>query len=90
VGNAERDTFIHKADESTLGQLLVELVILQSARTQADANALLKEAADHYRVDTNAIALKVKQEFALKEKTRTPTHSTPNQKTNPKKKLAAA
>jgi ParB family chromosome partitioning protein len=63
--------FTQKADESTLGRLLVELVILHSARTQTDASAVLKGAARHYKVDTEAIALKVKQEFAVKEKART-------------------
>jgi hypothetical protein len=60
----------NEADESTLGRLLMELVILLSARAQADANAVLKEAAEYYRVDTNAIVLKVTQEFAAKEKVR--------------------
>ena len=50
----------------------------------------MKEAAEHYRVDIDAIALKMKQEFAAKAETRTPKYSTPNQKTNPKKKPAAA
>jgi hypothetical protein len=78
--------FIHKADESTLGRLLVELVILQSARTQADASMVLKEAAEHYRVDIDAIALKVKQEFAAKAETRIPKYSTPK-RTNPRRSL---
>lgn len=41
--------FIHKADESDLGRLLVEIVILQSAWSQTDTNAVLKEAAEHYK-----------------------------------------
>lgn len=82
--------FIHKADESTLGRLLVELVILKSARTQADARTVLKEAAEHYRVDTEAIALKVKQEFAAKEKARSTKDATSKQRAKPAKKSAAA
>ena len=61
-----------------------------AAQTQTDASMVLKEAAEHYRVDIDAIAMKVKQEFAAKAETRTPKYSTPNQKTNPKKKPAAA
>lgn len=72
--------FIRKADEGDLGRLLVEIVILQSARSQTDANAVLKDAAEHYKVDTDAIALKVKQEFAAKEKTRSAKNATSKQK----------
>jgi ParB family transcriptional regulator, chromosome partitioning protein len=82
--------FIHKADESILGRLLVELVILKSARTQADASTVLKESAEHYKVDIDAIARKVKQEFAVKEKARTVKRVTPKSKTKPAKKSAAA
>lgn len=63
--------FILKADEGDLGRLLVEMVILQSVRSQTDANVVLKEAAEYYKVDTETIATKVKQEFAAKEKSRT-------------------
>ncbi|HTV55406.1 MAG TPA: ParB/RepB/Spo0J family partition protein [Terriglobia bacterium] len=59
---------IRKAEEGELGRLLVEIVILQNAQTQSSAKAL-QEAAALYKVDTNAIAAKVKQEFAAKEKT---------------------
>ena len=80
--------FIRKADEGDLGRLLVEIVILQFARSQTDANAVLKEAAEHYKVETDAIALKVKQEFAAKEKTRSAKNAT--SKPKPAKKSAAA
>ena len=60
--------YIRKADEGELGRILVEMVILHSARTQPDGGKVLKEAAEHYKVDTDAIGLKVKQEFAAKEK----------------------
>ena len=62
--------FVRKADESALGKLLVETVILLSARTQSDGGKVLRSAAQVYKVDTDAIALKVKQEFAAKEKAR--------------------
>jgi len=59
--------YIRKAEEGELGRLLVEMVILHSAQTQSSGKAL-QEAAAVYKVDTNAIAAKVKQEFAAKEK----------------------
>jgi len=60
--------YIRKAEEGELGRLLVETVILHSARTQSETGKALKEAAQHYKVDTDAIAQKVKVEFAAKEK----------------------
>jgi hypothetical protein len=35
--------------EDDLGRLLVEMVILQSTRSQTDAGVVLKEAAEHYK-----------------------------------------
>jgi ParB family chromosome partitioning protein len=63
--------FTRKAEESDLGKLIVEVAILLSARTQPDGGKLLRAAAQAYKVDTDAIALKVKQEFATKEKAKT-------------------
>jgi ParB family chromosome partitioning protein len=60
--------YIHKAEEGELGRLLVEIVILHSSRTQSETGKALKEAAQHYKVDTDAIAQKVRAEFAAKEK----------------------
>jgi ParB family chromosome partitioning protein len=60
--------YIRKAEEGELGQLLVETVILHAARTQTETSKALKDAAQHYKVDTDAIAQKVKAEFAAKEK----------------------
>jgi hypothetical protein len=55
--------------KGTLARLLVESsVLLAAARTHP--SVVLREAAATYRVDTDAIALKVKQEFAAKEKTK--------------------
>jgi ParB family transcriptional regulator, chromosome partitioning protein len=59
---------LRKADESELGRALVEIVILLSARSQSDSGKVLRTAAQTYKVDTDAIALKVKQEFAAKDK----------------------
>ena len=63
-------TYVRKAEEVELGQLLVETVILHAARTQSETGKALKDAAQHYKVDTDAIAQKVKAEFAVKEKAR--------------------
>ena len=60
--------FVRKADESTIGKLVIEVVILLSARSQSDGGKVLRAAAQVYGVDTDAVALKVKQEFAAKEK----------------------
>lgn len=68
---AALSAFVRKADEGTVGKLIVEAVILLSARTQADGSKTLRAAAQVYGVDTEAIALKVKQEYATKDKART-------------------
>jgi ParB family chromosome partitioning protein len=49
--------------------MLVELTVLLTAARQQTAQ-VLKDAATFYRVDTDAIAAKVKQEFAAKDKAR--------------------
>ena len=59
--------FLRRADEGTLSRLLVEMSILTAA-SRGNPAAVLKDAASTYKVDTDAIALKVKQEFAAKEK----------------------
>ena len=56
------------APGSAGGYLLVETVILLSASKQADGGKVLRAAAQAYKVDTDAIALKVKHDFAAKEK----------------------
>jgi ParB family chromosome partitioning protein len=61
--------YLHRTDDSGLGRLLVEGTILLSA-SRNDASQVLRDAAKAYKVDTDAIALKVKQEFAAKEKER--------------------
>jgi hypothetical protein len=62
--------FLRKAGEGVIGKLIVEAVILLSASKQADGGKVLRAAAQAYKVDTDAIALKVKYEFAAKEKAR--------------------
>jgi ParB family chromosome partitioning protein len=62
--------FLRKAEESDIGKLIVEAVILLSAKTQPDGGKVLRAAAQAYKVDTDAIALMVKHEFAAKDKVR--------------------
>jgi ParB family chromosome partitioning protein len=80
--------FVRKADESALGKLIVETVILLSARTQSDGGKVLRAAAQVYKVDTDAIALKVKQEFAAKEKARSQKRIEPKSAAKALKKTA--
>ena len=61
---------VRKSDEGSIGKFIVEAVILLSARTQTDGGKTLRAAAQVYGVDTDAVALKVKHEFAAKEKAR--------------------
>jgi ParB family chromosome partitioning protein len=42
-----------------------------------DSGKLLKEAAEFYKVDVNAITAKVKQEFAAKDKAKATKKATP-------------
>ena len=79
--------FIRKADESTLGRLLIETVILLATRTQPDGGKSLRNAALAYGVETDAVALKVKQEFSAKEKAKKATK--PEMKPAAKSKRAA-
>jgi ParB family transcriptional regulator, chromosome partitioning protein len=59
--------FIRRADEGTLSRLLVESSILLAA-SRGNPTNVLKDAATAYKVDTDAISTKVRQEFAAKEK----------------------
>jgi ParB family chromosome partitioning protein len=59
--------YLHRVEESALGGLLVEITILHAATRQNTAQ-VLRDAAAAYKVDTDAITVKVKQEFAAKEK----------------------
>ena len=62
--------FVRRADEGTLSWLVVEASILLAA-SRGNSTVILKEAAASYKVDTDAITTKVRQEFAAKEKART-------------------
>lgn len=56
-----------KAEESKLGRILIETVILLSMHNQTDAARILRDAAQVYKVDVEAIATKIKKEFTAKE-----------------------
>ena len=59
--------YIRRSDEGTLSRLLVETSILLAA-SRSNPATVLRDAASAYKVDTEAITLKVKQESATKEK----------------------
>jgi hypothetical protein len=62
-------SFLRRADEGTLSRLLVEVsIVLASGRS--NGTSALRDAAAAYKIDTDAIALKVKQDFASKERGR--------------------
>ena len=58
--------FVRRADEGYALTPLVEATILLAA-ARTNPAVVLRDAAATYKVDTDAIALKVKQEFAAKE-----------------------
>jgi ParB family chromosome partitioning protein len=61
-------SFLRKANESTLGRVLVAITVLQTAHSSNESAKALREAAEFYKVDVAAITAKVKEEFAAKEK----------------------
>jgi ParB family chromosome partitioning protein len=75
--------FLHRADEGTLSQMLVQVSILLAA-SHGNPATVLKEAATAYKVDTDAIAVKARQEFTAKEKAR----NSPQAAAKPTKKAA--
>lgn len=79
--------YLRRAEESQLGSALVELtVLLTTARQQT--TEVLREAAAFYKVDTDDIAAKVKQEFAAKEKAKAQKKSEPKPQVNAQGKAA--
>jgi ParB family chromosome partitioning protein len=59
--------FLRRADEGMLTRVAVELTIVLAA-SRTSASTILKEAATIYKVDSEAIAQRVKAEFAAKAK----------------------
>jgi ParB family transcriptional regulator, chromosome partitioning protein len=84
------DVYVRKAQEGELGALLVEAVILQSARTPAESSKTLKEAAQFYKVDTDEISKKVNAEFAAKLKAQAAKKESTKAKSKQAKKTKAA
>ena len=58
-----------RGDERVLGSVLIKLTIVLSA-TRRNSVQVFRDAAAAYKMDTDAVALKVKQEFAAKERAR--------------------
>jgi ParB family chromosome partitioning protein len=81
--------FLPKAEESQLGRILVETVILLTMRPQADSAKVLRDAAQAYKVDVEAITANVKQEFAAKEKATSAKKAVSKPAAKPTKKTAA-
>ena len=75
--------FVRRADEGTLSRLMVEASILLSS-SRGNPTAILKDAATAYKVDTDAIAAKVRQEFTAKQKAK----KTPKAAAKPTRKAA--
>jgi ParB family transcriptional regulator, chromosome partitioning protein len=86
--------FLLKAEESTLGRILVESVILLAMHNQSDTAKILRDAATAYKVDIEAISATVKQEFAAKEKAKSAQKAAPKPsakaQSKPAKKTRAA
>ena len=85
--------YLRRAEESILGSVLVQLSLVLAASRQNGTN-VLRDAATLYKVDADAIALKVKQEFATKETAKitkkSPTKVVTKAQTKPAKKAKAA
>jgi hypothetical protein len=79
--------FVRKADEGIIGRLVVEAVILLSTRTQADGGKTLRAAAQVYGIDTDGVAVKVKQEFTAKDKSRKAAKPEPKPPAKPEAKV---
>lgn len=75
--------YLRRADEGTLCKAIVEAVILMVA-ARPNGNAILREAATLYKVNTESIAAKVKQEFTAREKAK----KAPQPTSKPTKKAA--
>lgn len=81
--------FLSKIEESKLSRIVIETVILLSMHNQTDASKTLRETAQVYKVDVDAIASKVKQEFAAKQKPTSTKKAAPKPQPRSAKKAAA-
>lgn len=81
--------YLRQSEESVLGSVLVQLALVLVA-SRGNGAQVLRDAATAYKVNTEAIAAKVKQEFVAREKTKTAKKAEAKpQKTATKKKAAA-
>src|ERR1700744_1925367 len=71
--------YLRRADEGTLSRMLVEATVLLATSRQNGTN-VLRDAATLYKVDTEGIASKVKQEFAAKARAKKETKPAPKLK----------
>ena len=81
--------FLSKADEGRLGRIIIQATILLSMHSQTNAARVLRDAAQAYKLDVDALAAKVKQEFAAKDRVKTTKKVLPKAATKPGKKAAA-
>lgn len=86
-------TYLRQSEESVLGSVVVQLALLLAA-ARGNGAQVLREAAAAYKVDTEAIAAKVKREFAERDKMKATKKATAKpavkSQTKPVKKQAAA
>ena len=80
--------FLRQSEESILGSLVVQLALLLAA-ARGNGAQVLREAAAVYKVDTEAIAAKVKREFADREKAQGAKKPAPKPGAKATKKAAA-
>lgn len=81
--------YLRRSEEGTLSRLLVETTIMLAA-SRTNPATVLRDAASTYKVDTDAIAQKVKQEFATKKKAQVAKKSATNTQPKAAKKTKVA
>jgi len=64
-----------KAGESNLGRFLVETTVLLSMHNETDSSRILRDSAQTYKVNVDAISAQVRQDFSTKEKDKPPSKS---------------
>ena len=81
--------YLRRSDEGELGGLLVQITIVILASRQNGAQ-VLRDAATLYKVDVDAIGLKVRQEFAAKQRAQIAKKGVAKVQPKPAKKAKAA
>ena len=77
---------LQKADEGQLGRMLVQTVILLSIRSDNDGTRVLRDVAQTYKVDVDAISGNARDEFAKKEKAKNGSKTPQKPQTSPQPK----